>query len=318
METLSICPSCLNSTIASAFTTEDYYTRSEGIFSVWTCETCRCYFLNPRPSSAELAHYYPTDYYSFQGSSGGSRRLSQRILRNLKPFRAWNAVWERVNKGNTWSRTAPRNAQGALLDVGCGGGAFLSFLRERNPALRLVGCDPFGPADAPSLKARGIEYRCTAVEECGFKEREFDVVTMNHVFEHHPAPAALLDELFRILKPGGALYVGVPNTDGAGRRLFGRFWFGWDAPRHLVDFGMGSLSGLLARGGFRVMIVRHKSNAGHLLASVSYRVFGKTPAPSWWNRDLTQDALFAVVNPIAGLTNLLSVGDNIEVACLRP
>lgn len=233
------------------------------------------------------------------------------------PFRIWNVAWDRMNKGNAWGRTMPRNMHGALLDIGCGAGLFLRHIQEFNPDLRLVGCDPFGPEQAPALLSRGIDYHRRPVEGCAFKKCEFDCVTLNHVIEHQPYPDDLLDEIHRILKIGGRLHIGLPNTEGVGRRLFGSFWYGWDAPRHLVDFGQSSLVRLLVRHGFEILSVRHLSNAGHLLDSLAYSIFGNADPHQFWSRELVQQCLYAILGPIAGLTNLLSLGDNIEVTCVR-
>jgi SAM-dependent methyltransferase len=317
METLTSCPACGSAAIVETFIAEDFHTKITGSFAMWLCSDCHLHFLNPRPSRSELAQYYPANYYSYQQPAATAPQLAQRLLRGLAPFRAWNWAWERINKRNAWGRTAPQDAQGALLDVGCGAGIFLRHVRKLNPNLRLVGCDPFGPDEVPSLGLQGIAYHHRPVEDCGFGNGEFNFITMNHVLEHQPCPDRLLDEIHRILGPAGVLYIGLPNTEGAGRRLFGRYWCGWDAPRHLVDFGQTSLVKLLAGHGFEVRSVRHMSNSGHLLDSLTYRVFGKAAPPSWWSRQMGQLSLQAVLNPIAGLTNLLALGDNVEVTCVR-
>jgi SAM-dependent methyltransferase len=223
-----------------------------------------------------------------------------------------------LNKGNAWSRSLPRGGRGSLLDIGCGSGAFLLHLRKLNPDLRLVGCDPFGPEDCGTLARSRIEYYRKDVFDCGFRAGEFTIVTINHVLEHHPNPAQLLDYLFQALQPGGRLCIGVPNTNGAGRRIFGSHWVGWRVPRHLVHFSDSGLARLLDRRGFRDIRVRHIGNVHHHLESMTYVQFGKKRPPLWWRNRLTQESVAAFLNPVTKLANLLSLGDNIEVTCVRP
>lgn len=44
-----------------------------------------------------------------------------------------------------------------------------------------------------------------------FSSDSFDAVFYHHVIEHVSDPVASLDELFRVLVPGGLIYVGTPN-----------------------------------------------------------------------------------------------------------
>jgi len=55
------------------------------------------------------------------------------------------------------------------------------------------------------------------IEQMPFGDGSFDVILCSHVLEHVARPRAALAEIHRVLRPGGCLYVGVPNR----RRLVG-------------------------------------------------------------------------------------------------
>jgi len=62
--------------------------------------------------------------------------------------------------------------------------------------------------------------------------------------------------------------VTVPNAGSMEARLFGRWWFPWDPPRHLYHFGRASLTSLLGRAGFRVVRLRTGVGALFFMASL--------------------------------------------------
>src|SRR5262249_29490127 len=122
---------------------------------------------------------------------------------------------------------------GRLLDVGCGRGTlvklarrdgFEAFCLERSSG---VGHD-----------ISGIIYK--DLPECHFPDAHFQVVVLWHVLEHLRQPLDALQEIYRILRPGGWFSVAVPNFGGAQAQASGPHWFHLDLPRHLWHFRAAS------------------------------------------------------------------------------
>jgi SAM-dependent methyltransferase len=80
----------------------------------------------------------------------------------------------------------------------------------------------------------------------------FDAVSMFHVLEHEQRPLELLGHARRLLVPQGRLLIAVPNGASVARRLFGRFWLGYDLPRHRLVFTPRSLRRCLEAAGFEL------------------------------------------------------------------
>src|SRR5207247_10598535 len=88
-----------------------------------------------------------------------------------------------------------------------------------------------------------------------FPDDEFDIVYMMQVIEHIARPHEFFDEVRRILKPAGALYLAMPNALSFWRQVFGANWVtGWFAPFHLFVYSVAG-SGTLAQA-HRFEVVR--------------------------------------------------------------
>ncbi len=98
---------------------------------------------------------------------------------------------------------------GTLLDVGAGTGIFMHLARER-------GWHPTGVDICPltaekAAREFGVQIAVGPFEHHTFDGGQFDAVTMLDVLEHVPDPMAVLRRVHTLLRPGGAVYIAVPN-----------------------------------------------------------------------------------------------------------
>lgn len=101
-------------------------------------------------------------------------------------------------------------AKGArVLDVGCGHGLALNTFRDHGMDVTGVG---FGE-EAEKARGEGFEVIEQDMSFLDVADAGFDLVWCRHVMEHSLFPYFTLAEMFRILKPGGALYMEVPAPD---------------------------------------------------------------------------------------------------------
>ena len=151
--------------------------------------------------------------------------------------------------------------RGMLLDVGCGRGELLWAAREAG--WKFEGVDPSLAHLEWGRINLGIEARAGTLEEANFPDDHFDSITMAGVIEHLFDPYLSLQEVWRVLRPGGLFYFDAPNEDGLYSRignLYLRAHFrDWVVnlaptfpPYHVQGFNPNSLQRLLKRVGFEL------------------------------------------------------------------
>jgi SAM-dependent methyltransferase len=97
----------------------------------------------------------------------------------------------------------------------------------------------------------------------------YDLVVLNHVFEHLDEPVEAVQRIRALLKPNGRAVLVYPNPDALGAKIFGRLWFAWEVPRHLVLVTRDAMAGVSKRGGLSVEHVRTNGSQAALLLAFS-------------------------------------------------
>jgi SAM-dependent methyltransferase len=210
----------------------------DGQFKMVRCSRCGLHYLNPQPTMSDLVPYYPESYAPFEIPSPDQLPLLRRLSVNYGLRKRRRAVMRYKRSGR-------------LLEIGCANGLFLDAMR-RMGSWQLQGVDTSESAVRYARERLSLEVFHGPLEDAGFPNRHFDAVVMWDVLEHVHQPRETLIEIRRILKPDGVLVFRVPLLDSWDRKLFGPYWAGWDAPRHLTVFSRRTLDMMLARTDFRV------------------------------------------------------------------
>jgi SAM-dependent methyltransferase len=213
-----------------------------GAFSFVRCRRCGLIQQNPQSMPESVAARYDEAYLRYEEENQYAYRdLELLALGDI----GLEAAAAPLFAGAGHERRRPR-----VLDVGCATGALLAALRDRGWEAQGV---EISEAQARYGEARsGLPIYAGTLESAAFPAASFDLVHASHLIEHLNSPASFLDEVARVLAPGGLLALTTPNADGFQARLLGPRWRSaiYD---HLYLFSLRSLRALLKSRGFVVM-----------------------------------------------------------------
>lgn len=213
-----------------------------GNIGIVKCEKCGLIYVNPMVKDPEKNYwgdekkYFEEARLIFEGRAKSHR--DENYLEDLK------AIENIKPKGN-------------FLDIGTNMGFFLRH--TRNKGWDVTGVDPSPALSEMARRYFGLNVKTCYLNEAGFKDDYFDVVTMTDVFEHIPEPRKLLADIKKVIKKDGILLIKVPN----GRfnmlklrlaRAAGKIkdYDIFDSYEHVTHFSHNTLGRMLAECGFKV------------------------------------------------------------------
>jgi SAM-dependent methyltransferase len=240
---------------------------SPGSWRVLACTGCGLWQTDPLPTAEELRALYER-HYNFGGEDEtGSAWARLRALFLASPL---YRLLLRLDGDVSFHA---RRGEGRLLDIGCNEGRGLTMYA------------------ANGFRAEGLELNRVAAEAARRKgfvvydvdiadlrpSAPYDVAVLSNVLEHALHPRGMLQSVRRILAPGGALWISLPNAASALRERFGPDWINWHVPFHVTHFDAARLSALLRDTGFEPTAVRSVSPALWWAQSAIAREFPDAP-----------------------------------------
>ena len=221
-------------------------------WSLLLCQACGTSFLQPMPDPDTLAKYYDDDYYGL-----GMGKFVSPLECIVKVGRYIRARMVR--------RHVP---EGKILDVGCGRGLMLRYLKDWGYPVDGVELDTVAAVRASKNLGQKVFERLDDVVE-RFPNR-YAAVCFWHSLEHLPEPGKALEMADELLVPGGLLVISAPHMESIQSRLAGPLWLHLDLPRHPVHFDMERLPVFMESRGYHLIRSTHFSQEYNVIDSLCY------------------------------------------------
>ena len=228
----------------------------------------------------------PVDYYSdeYVGKGKQKRQLTDREFKSIELIKKLNL---------------PNNKKTKFLDLACGDAFFTRWLTKKESVkFSFYGCDFSKDRlrnidDIPNMKLKQMNFE----EGLKYPKNLFDIVYAAEIIEHLYNTDRLVEEIYRILKPGGYLIITTPNLNCWINRLI--FLLG-NQPLFLETSTKSSLIGM----GFLKHLKKQEAPVGHL------RIFNKDSI-----KDILEFNKLKIVNMKGGtfdvFPNILNLIDRI-------
>ncbi len=268
MKDLKSCFLCGANDFRFLFKNHDRMHGIQGEFSLWKC-SCGLVFINPQPDEKEIASFYPQEYGAYQGQDEASTDNFLKKILEQTYYGSRKKSFKRflLFPLQPLLRSVKVQKNARLLDVGCGEGTFLDKMKKYE--MEVQGVD-FSEVAISRAKEKGLSVFHGSLKEARFPNEFFDVITINHVFEHLYDPIETLVEIKRILKKDGVVILGTPNVDSLGSHLFGKFWMPLETPRHLFLYSMRTMRLISKKVGFKIVKQSFQSYPWYFLFSIHY------------------------------------------------
>jgi len=262
----NLCPLCNSDKSTITFNGKDFlYSKKD--FTVVSCSSCGVMYTNPRVKKNQIGNYY------FKGYSPYKPVKRNPLLRTMidlsgNIFGNINIEIHKDIKSYNFK---------TVLEVGPGSGSLLQFLKKNNYQVAGVEIDN---DCVERIKAQGIECYCGELSD--YKRmlgtRKFELIILCHVLEHLYNPREIIEIIYSLLSDNGILYMILPDVGSIEAKLFGKYWIGWDLPRHVVHYNRNTVRDLLTKSGFKVISIRKNISSSFFIESIGFRFLnGKMP-----------------------------------------
>ncbi len=216
--------------------------KERGAVGIVKCKDCNLIYVNPMVKESEKNYwgneknYYEEVSLIFKGLAKAHR--DPNYLEDLK-------------------RIEDIKPKGNFLDIGTNMGLFLRHTRSKD--WNVFGVEPSPSLSEMARRYFGLNVKTAYLNEADFEDEFFDIITMTDVFEHISEPKEMIEDVRRILKKDGILFIKVPN----GNYNMLKLWLAkitndlrtyniFDSYEHLTHYTHKTLTRMLDECGFEI------------------------------------------------------------------
>lgn len=264
------CKICGNQNDNKEFKVKEMMYGLDAVFDYFECSICGCLQISKFP--VDMSKYYPSNYYSFNEIKSSTINRMKKILGheiNRFAFTGSGIIGRLLIK-----MYPPHNINAIIranvhideriLDVGCGSGNLLKSLHDIG-FKNLNGIDPFIKDDIEY--ASGVKIVKKYIIDL---DAEFDLIILNHSFEHITNQKETLDSVYKLLSENGKCIIRIPTVSSFAWEKYNVNWVQLDAPRHFFLHSISSIKLLALNSGLILNDSFYDSTAFQFWGSEQY------------------------------------------------
>ncbi|MEE3348297.1 MAG: class I SAM-dependent methyltransferase [Nitrospinota bacterium] len=264
-------------------------------FCYFQCAKCQCLQISEFPT--DMSSYYQQDYYSLSQSpenlylnpfvSWARRKRDSRSVLNRGIWGSLIRLFYPEDDDMSSMSRLKLTRKKRIVDVGCGTGFLLYFLKEAGFE-NVLGVEPHINRDIEY--SNGLTIKKAWLHEM---DEEQDLVMFHHSFEHLPDPIETLERVYRLMPSGGNCLIRIPLVSSEAWKKYGPHWVQLDAPRHFFLYSIESLKVLAEKTKFKIKEIVYDSNEFQFWGSQQYlediplmaeNSYGRNPAKSIFSK----------------------------------
>ena len=220
------CPLCKTDKARAAF--------KAPVYDFVQCENCGLVYAKKILNDFEISKFYSNNpIYQLIWTKTNEDIIATKNLPTQKPL---------VDK-----ILSSRKGDGACLDIGCGHGKLLHELSSHFMVVEGVELNEVVARQCEEFF--GIKVYKKRLEDLNLPSQSYDVVILSQVVEHLNS-LELFEDIFRILKPNGIVYIGCPNADAWSMKLLRGRHIHVSTHAHINMFNINSIKFLARKYGF--------------------------------------------------------------------
>ena len=220
----------------------DLFFKKQGFsFNCCSNEDCKHTFANPQIKEDAL-------YEAYRGRGGESKTANDLWIEVLLSEENRKYDTGKFNLGlDEIEKNLDSLESKSLLDIGCSIGHFLLVARDRG--WDTVGLELNEKAVDYARNVKNLDVRTQLLGDAGFSPNSFDAITMWGVIEHLKKPGDVINDCYKLLKPGGILLTFCPNALSLVCRVLREKAATFDGRNHPSYFSPRSIKYLMAKSG---------------------------------------------------------------------
>ena len=187
-------------------------------YGIHKCKTCHTGFTIPKPSKRDLDKLYSSNIY---------RNPKGQRFKNI-----FQKMFDYFNFLKAHKLDLLFNKKSNILDIGCGDGEILSFLKQK-------GHNVIGTEYKIKKSSIGVNNKKIPIysnEKAFNSKKKYDLIILTHVLPHLTNANKIIRKIKISLKNTGIVYISMPNFSSTQSKFSKSNWFHLDIPRHIYHF----------------------------------------------------------------------------------